>query len=198
VRRILSGPQDSIEAVLKYYQDEVVPSLAAAIVAKDKMPVEILNEIRNSVTHLAAASTATESKSKAKELEAARRHMKRACLDGLKTSVYHSSKKSDDTLKAIARGLQLPQAIHDKTSELRKKRISISESEGRRNLDDAILAYAELANEYDEFYVALNKEYAGEAAVLRARGRNMENWKNWIFGGFVGVLLTKVVEWLLG
>ena len=149
-----------------------MPALAAALAIDDKFPQEVLNEIRNSFTHLAAANAETKDQSKlAHELNAAHRHLRRACIDCLKVCIYTLAKRCDKAIDALTYDLQLPDHVYKKMSTLRRRRKELSAAEGTRSLEDPLQEYESLANDYDEFYVSLDQEFAGDTASDRKRLR---------------------------
>ncbi len=189
-----------IDDVLTFYRDEVVPALAAALTIDDQFPEEVLNEIRNAFTHLAAAHAESDKSEKQhKELTASLRHLRRSCVDCLKVCIFTLAKRSENAIDALTEDLQLPDNVYRRMSELRHKRMALSAGEGTRSLDDALGDYKSLANEYDEFYVSLDDQFSGQTASgrrdARLRRENMRAWRGHFIGfvlGVVGSLLVAV------
>lgn len=187
-----SAQKLAIGDVLDFYQTEVVPAIAAALVVDDKFPEEVLNEIRNSFTHLAAANCCSDDELKfQKELHAAHRHLRRTCIDSLKVCIFVQAKKCEKAIDALTSELQLPADIYTKMSDLRRARKQLAAQEGQRSLEDAVEEYKALANSYDEFYSNLDKQFAGDTAPLRVLKRIRREWR----GGIVGFLIAVAGTW---
>lgn len=186
----MTGPPSllTIEGVLLFYQDEVVPALAAALTIDDKFPEEVLNEIRNAFTHLAAGSRCNGSK-RQHELSAATRHLRRVCIDCLKVCIFTLAKRSELAVDALTYDLQLPEHVYQKMSDLRRRRQSLAAAEGVRSLENALGDYKSLANDYDEFYVSLDTQFAGETAEARHAARRKREFRRDLKSYFIGFIL---------
>jgi hypothetical protein len=188
----------TVEGVLEYYAGEVVPALAAALTVDDAFPQEVLNEIRNSYTHLARANklgAGTDDFSK--EIDGAYRHLKRTCLDCMKVCVSVLATRADNTLAVLEEELQLPNNVHTRISDLRDQRRALSAYEGEHPTHEAVSRYKELFNEYDKFYRSLDAQFAGGTAADRkkarkARERRATRWS--LFYGFLlGIAASAIV-----
>lgn len=181
----------TIDSVLSFYRTEVVPALAAALTIDDKFPEEVLNEIRNSFTHLAAASNENKDKDKHQsELSAALRHLRRVCIDCSKVCIFTLAKRSEKAVEALTYDLQLPDHVYKAMSDLRRRRKELSAAEGTRSLNDAIGDYKSLFNDYDTFYISLDKEFAGETAEDRKKARRRGKIKDQAIGFVLGIVAT--------
>lgn len=180
----------TISNVLSYYNDEVVPALAAALTVDDSFPEEVLNEIRNSMTHLSCANANT-AEEKQNEIAAAQAHLQRVVLDSLKVCVLVLATNSEAAIKALTDDIQLPAKTYKRMSELRRRRKELSADEAHRpiiNTLEAIEKLKELYADFDEFYGSLDSEFAGDTAEMRRQSRKNKNYKGIAIGFVIGVL----------
>lgn len=123
----------SIEDVLTYYSEEVVPALASANTIGGEFPEEVLNEIRNAMTHIARAnhlSKSGENSKVADEIKAAGRHLKRTVLDSLKVTIVNLSEQCDAAIRSLENDIQLPNNIHAQISDIRRRRLDLLSMRG--------------------------------------------------------------------
>lgn len=180
----------TVEGILEYYTVEVVPALATALTIDDAFPQEVLNEIRNSYTHLARANKlGAGHQDYAKEVDGAYRHLKRTCLDCMKVCVSVLATKADNSLTVLEEELQLPNDVYVRVSDLRRQRKALSAYEGEHPTHEAVFKYKELFNEYDKFYSSLDAQFAGETAEQRKKARRGRVRKATGWGLFFGFLL---------
>lgn len=165
--------QAEIQRVLQYYHDEVIPALAAALTIDDVFPEEVLNEIRNAMTHVSRASCMTDAapENRANEAKASQRHLKRVVLDCLKVCILALATRSETAVKALQTDVKLPLATYTRMSDLRRRRKELSAHEGQYTPDQVIEDMKVLFNDYDLFYRDLDKEFAGDTVEMRTRGR---------------------------
>jgi hypothetical protein len=162
----------SIQQVLEYYTSEVIPALAAALTVDDAFPQEVLNEIRNSYTHLARANKlGPEHQDFSKEVDGAYRHLKRTCLDCMKVCVSVLATRADNVIAVLQEDLQLPNDVYTRISGLRRQRSALSAYEGEHPTHEAVEKYKELFNEYDKFYESLDAQFTGGTAEERRKAR---------------------------
>lgn len=110
----------SVEDVLHYYHTEVVKAVAISYAVANQFPLEILNEIRASMTHLAKASAlGKEHADFQSEVSAAWRHLKRTCLDCFKLSIFGIAKRADEQIGQLLKIHALPNDVLAESSELR-------------------------------------------------------------------------------
>lgn len=194
-------PQN-IDAVLKYYSTEVVPALATALTFDDDFPREILNEIRNSYTHLARANKlGNKHADYIKEVDGAYRHLKRTCLDCIKVSISIISLRADAVLQALEEELQLPNDIHDKMTKLRSRREKLAAYEGEHPTHEAVNRYKTLLIDYDVFREELNAKFTGGTAEERKSARKTRERKaklwNLLVGFIIGLLTSGIVAFVV-
>jgi hypothetical protein len=162
----------TVEGVLEYYTSEVVPALAAALTVDDAFPQEVLNEIRNSYTHLARANKLGPGNDDySKEIDGAYRHLKRTCLDCMKVCVSVLATRADNVIAVLQEDLQLPNNVYTRIQALRRQRSALSAYEGEHPTHEAVAKYKELFNEYDQFYQSLDAEFTGSTAEERKKAR---------------------------
>jgi hypothetical protein len=105
---------------LEYYSDFVTQYLAAAVSEIDRLPIEVLNEIRGAFTHLAKANKSGEgTEDYLAEVGNARRHLKRTSLDCLKLAIMACAERIERRLEALNTDFVLPQEAYDEVAELR-------------------------------------------------------------------------------
>lgn len=194
-------PPTNIPEVLGYYRSEVVPLLAAALTIDDKFPLEVLNEIRASYTHLARAEALGADHSDfPSEIHAAWRHLRRSCLDCLKVCISVTAIRSEGSVAALADTLQLPDDVYKVMSSLRKRRLAIAAHEGQEPPHEVIEDLKELFNQYDEFYESLDDQYAGATAEERrisVKSRRAKRaWCNRGEGLVIGIAASAIVTWV--
>ena len=199
----------TVEGILEYYTVEVVPALAAALTVDDAFPQEVLNEIRNSYTHLARANKLGAGHNDfPKELDGAYRHLKRTCLDCMKVCVSVLATRADSVIAVLQEDLQLPNDVYSRVSGLRRARSAISAYEGEHPTHEAVAKYKELFNDYDLFYQSLDAQFTGGTAEERKKARQAKeqerkrledaaakraSWKSQGFGFLVGVAAAALV-----
>jgi hypothetical protein len=175
--------------VLHFYHSKVVQYIAlATIMAGDRFPQEIMNEVRASYTHLAKSTKfKPHDEDYRKEVENAERHLKRVCFDCLKISIMTVAEQIDYTIDSIERLNVLPAAIYDRVEDLRKRRLAFMTNEAQSPSDARIDAYHELFRDYHQLGAELKKDYAG--ATFEALNRNQRKylWKNRIISLLIGV-----------
>lgn len=187
----------SIQSLLEYYHNEAVPALAAALTIDDEFPEEVLNEIRAAFTHLAAAQVNASDKEKVEyELAAARRHIRRVCLDCLKVCIFSLAQKSERAIDALTDDIQLPSNVYKEMSRLRNQRKRLAALEGERKIEDAIAEYKALFNEHDKFYVSLDENFAGDSAELRRRARRRRDYWGWGIAFVIGIAASYIASYL--
>lgn len=76
-----SDQPSSLSDILAYYRENFLPIFAYATAVEQKMPAQVLNEIRNTFDHLARADVGHSTKD---NLAKAKNHLDRACLDCVK------------------------------------------------------------------------------------------------------------------
>jgi hypothetical protein len=195
----MSVPTPStVHDVLEYYTSEVVPALASALTVDDSFPQEVLNEIRNSYTHLARANKLGEGHADyAKEVDGAYRHLKRTCLDCMKVCVFVLAKRADNTVAILEEELQLPNDVHTQMSDLRRDRQKLSAQEGEHPTHEAVNEYKKLFNEFDKFYRSLDAQFSAGTAEDRQKARRSRERKSGyrnMFSGFVlGLVASAIV-----
>lgn len=191
-------PPQSVEDVLDYYSAEVIPALAAALTIDDRFPQEVLNELRNSYTHLARANTlGSDHEDYLSELDGAYRHLKRTCIDCMKVCVFTLANRAEYVVASLEEELQLPNNVFKTMSGLRESRRRLSAYEGQNPTHEALQEYKVLFNEYDQFYQSLDQQFAGDTAdkrreARRARERRAER-RSSVLGFFIGILASGVV-----
>lgn len=199
----------TVEGVLEYYTSEVVPALAAALTVDDAFPQEVLNEIRNSYTHLARANKLGPGNDDySKEIDGAYRHLKRTCLDCMKVCVSVLATRADNVIAVLQEDLQLPNNVYTRIQALRRQRSALSAYEGEHPTHEAVAKYKELFNEYDQFYQSLDAEFTGGTAEERKKARQTREeeskkledkaakrtaWKNQGYGFLGGVAASALV-----
>jgi hypothetical protein len=77
------SPPTNVSDILAHHRDNFLPIFAYATASERNMSVQILNEIRNCLDHLARADTG---KNAEKNIEKAKNHIDRACLDCVKVA----------------------------------------------------------------------------------------------------------------
>lgn len=183
-----SMPSD-VSSVLSYYSDEVVVALAAALTIDDKFPEEVLNEIRNSFTHLARANAiGSEHDDYRKELESANRHLKRVCLDCLKICILVTSQRCESAIEALTEDVHLPNDVYNHMSVLRRRRSEIAAHEGQNPTHEVIEKLKSIFADYDEFYIGLDYQFAGSTAEMRKSARSRKSFRSGVIGFFLGVI----------
>ena len=164
----------------------------------DHFPKEVLNELRNSYTHLARANKlGAQHDDYLSELDGAYRHLKRTCIDCMKVCVFTMATRSEDVVSSLEEELQLPNNVFSTMSGLRGKRRKLSAYEGQHPTHEALQEYKVLFNEYDQFYQGLDQQFAGDTvderrAARRARERRAERRSSMV-GFFIGLLASAVV-----
>jgi hypothetical protein len=192
-------PPLRLEDVLDYYNEEVIPALAAAVIYENKFPDAVLNELRNALTHLARASSLPRgSDDYLDDLKAAYRHMKRTCLDCFKVSIIYSAEQIDRVMLALEEEFNLPEGVHTRLKSLRDERISLQVNEGVKTPDGEVLArYKTLFNAYDKFAVDLGVDFGSKASVERRtrkkRRASRRELLNLLIGFMIGVASSTVV-----
>ncbi|MCT4554522.1 MAG: hypothetical protein N4A53_07535 [Pelagimonas sp.] len=198
-------PPEHVNDVLDFYSEQVIPSLAAALATGDAFPKEVLNEIRNSYTHLARAhKLECSDEDHARELDAAQRHLKRTCIDCMKVCIFDLASRSETAVKALTEDIQLPADIYKTTGELRRKRRELSAYEGQAPTHNAIEQYQSLFEEYQEFYLKLDEQFQGETAEMRRKAREQKSHeqaqkarKSGIASGIIYTIITGIVASLI-
>lgn len=170
--------QRTIESVLEYYHSEVIPALSYAVTIDDAFPEEVLNELRNTLTHMARANhVGVVSESGQDELSAAMRHLKRSTLDCLKVSLLVLAQKCEGMIGVLTEDLRLPEDVYKKQHELKEERRRVSGEEGQRPTDSTIENIKSLVVKYDEFYLKLVEQFNGESANQLRNARNAREKK---------------------
>ncbi len=172
--RLSSDKQEmTIESLLRYYHDEVVPALAVAINYNDRFPEEVLNEIRSALTHMSRAHVLSQTRVKESqdELEAAARHLKRVYLDCLKDALMSVSLKCDEAIQMLTDDIQLPENVYKRVSGLRNRRTELSIRESQEMPFSIINDLKKLLDDYDKFYAELDDQFAGQTAGVRKAAR---------------------------
>ena len=183
----------TIEAVLDYYSEEVVDTLAFAVVTTDKFPEEALNELRASYTHLARAHKhADDPDLVQEELNSAKRHLKRVCVDSLKLSAMAVAQRVDSAVEALTEDHQLPNNVYQQVSALQQRRKAISVHESRETTLGVIEEMKELVNDYDAFWQSLDNEFAGASATTRAKARRRKELKSGVIGFGLGIVASLI------
>ena len=187
-----------IQRVLQYYHDEVIPALAAALTIDDAFPEEVLNEIRNAMTHVARASCMTDAalQSRIDEAKAAQRHLKRVVLDCLKVCILALATRSEAAVKVLQADIKLPLATYTRMSDLRRRRKELSAHEGQNTPDQVIEDMKVLFNDYDLFYRDLDKEFAGDTVEMRVKGRFWRETRGYLFAFLIGIAASVVAAYV--
>ncbi|TPI64255.1 hypothetical protein FJ420_17185 [Mesorhizobium sp. B3-1-3] len=195
--------QYTVSQLLAYYHDEVVPALATAVTLDHAFPQEVLNELRNAMTHMARANALDASQAHAaqKELHSAHRHLLRCTLDSLKVVLLAIAKPCDEMMKALNDEMLLPGSVHTEARKLRARRIDISTHEGQRPIDEVVEKLKVLCDDYDKFSEKLQTEFSGDTIVQRRGAIRKAKWieRAWGFvvGLVAGIIVTLVAwEWL--
>lgn len=186
----------TVSDVLEYYRGEVIPVLAAAITIDDEFPEEVLNEIRNSFTHLARANNLSEKTHRAErqdELKAALRHLKRTALDSLKDAILVLAQRSERVIEALTEDINLPNGVYQQMADLRRRRKELATHEGQEPTDHIVDKLKTLFNDYDEFYVGLEQHYAGDTAEMRRNARRRRRWIDRMWGFALGLVASAIV-----
>lgn len=192
---------DTLEGVLEFYFDELIPALAAALTIDDDFPEEVLNEVRNAFTHLACANSCAANSDECKdELSAAMRHLRRSCLDCLKDCVSVTARRCEIAVEALTEEVALPGDVYKRMSALRAARKSISADEGHRPTLETIEKMKIVLNDYDEFYVSLDDQFAGDTAEIRKKARRKKQWRktfrDLLIGFLLGMATSVLGAWL--
>jgi hypothetical protein len=195
-------PPERIEDVLDFYSEEVIPSLAAAHAVTNAFPKEVLNEIRNSFTHLVRAHKVDEqAKDFAKELEASYRHLKRTCLDCMKNCIHVLAKNSETAVEALTTDTQLPNDTYQTMSALRARRMKLSAHEGQYPTHETLSEFKSLFNDYDKFYQSLDDQFAGQTAEMRKDRRSATiksaEHRSLGKGFFLGLIASAIVTLII-
>jgi hypothetical protein len=196
-----SPPGETVNALLDYYHKEVVPALATAVTIDHAFPQEVLNELRNALTHMARANALdpkTEAPAIQKELHSARRHFLRCTLDSLKVVLLAIAKRCESTMKALNDELLLPTSVHSEARELRNRRIEISKHEGQNPIDEVVEKLKVLCDDYDKFSQKLDTEFSGDSISQRRNAVVKSKWIERAWGFLSGLITGFIVALLFG
>jgi hypothetical protein len=188
----------SIQKLLAYYHGEVVPALATAVTLDHAFPQEVLNEVRNALTHMGRANALDPEKDGAqKELQAAKRHLMRCTLDSLKVILLSIAKRCDGTLTALNREMLLPASVNKEAHELRRRRIEVGTHEGQHPIDDIVEKLKVLCDDYDKFSEKIHSEFTGDALVEMSKGKRLDKWVERLWGFLLGTISGVAVTYFM-
>jgi len=193
----------SISSLLTYWHREVVPALATAVTLDHAFPQEVLNELRNAMTHMGRANAmdpATDKEKIQRELHAAHRHLLRCTLDCLKVVLLAIARRCEGFISALDNELLLPEIVHGEARALRKRRIELSKHEGQSPIDHVVEKLKALCDDYDKFSQKIEAEYSGDVVLNRRSLVRKRVWieRGWGFlGGMIGSSIVAILAWFL-
>lgn len=194
----------SVSSLLTYYHDEVVPALATAVTVSHTFPQEVLNELRNAMTHMGRANALnpqTNIDDVNHELKAAKRHLLRCTLDCLKIVLLTTAKRCESTIDALDNEMLLPVSVHNESRDLRGRRIELSKHEGQNPIDDVVEKLKVLCDDYDRFSRKLEVEFSGDVIANRRSIIRKRVWKErawgFLFGFLASAIVTLAAWWFL-
>lgn len=180
----MDGTPADVEAVLAYYNDHVADSLALAYSVADLFPIEILNEVRNAVGHLARAAAGNlPTPARAEQCLQARRHLLRVRLDCAKLCQLTEFERLDEDLEVLHTNVRIPTSLSARAEDLKNRRRVLMGREALEPSDhlvddfleifrDVVGFRAELRDEYGDLVVAgYRKALDRQLEVAHARGR---------------------------
>ena len=185
------------EAVLEYYLRELVPALAASVAVDDHFPDAILNELRNTLTHLARSVEKETAQASLEELEKAKSHLKRATLDLYKDVIAKVLLTLNEEAELMASEGMLPSDLQQRLSEIRDHRIDLSVREAENPSPEVQEQYEQLFIKVREVWLNYKKQYGEDSFIVRHKIRQKKLWRERAVTFFVGIAATLFGAYLL-
>lgn len=150
----------SIAGELEYYRNEVADSLALAYSEQERFPIEILNEVRNAMLHLARTAHHGESSEDGiKNLRRAHRHLERVRLDCAKLVYILRAEKMELDFEAIADDGHVAKTLASAFAEIKSKRRRLVEQEAHGPAVSVVDGYHELILKAEKLHDRMATEY---------------------------------------
>lgn len=199
LNKIPDDPTSSnISQVLKYYRENFFPIFAYATAMEARIPIEMLNEIRNCFDHLARAELGHDPDA---NIIKAKNHIDRACLDCAKIAWVACKNEVERVFNAfspkeysILDGGAFWTKISNLYDSFRKKSLEARFGETKKmheGVFEAANLYFEAINIGEELVDTINKKsnHLSHAVSLTNKGTTLHNLKWALIGAVFGVIL---------
>lgn len=188
----------AIEEVLENYSSNVIPALEAVITIDDAFPKEVLNELRNSYTHLARSVRYDPGTSDhQREIKAAQTHLDRTAVDCLKVAVFSLAQRTERRLETYdPKADFLPETVCSEISDIRqaRRKLQVEEALGDLGQRRTVYAYSSILNRLDALYRSIEERQI--EARLDSKARNKIRWLHRVFAlRSMPSLLRSIIRW---
>ncbi len=170
---------------------------AYTITIAQTLPLQVNNEIRNAVSHLARAHEAEDGETRDRQAQKALDHLERASRDCLKVALLKTIENVDKLRsKALHQYGYVPKNLNVTLHELGKDYKQLLLDEAASGSGDIISRYEHLLERYLQLEESINKEYDGISALESAHHRKITFLKAWLIAVSAGLAASLIWHFL--